>query len=376
MAAASVWVSAPACLVANPGFGDDEGASATSTATSAATSTATSSSTSTSASGGSAGTSGGTSVETGGASGPGTSGTDGTTGEATSGSSGTSGGTTGEATTGGGGGPPALCGLEFGAWKLGPPTLIDFGHPNSDTDPVLLADGKTLFFASIGPGGEDSFRAVRAGYGAMFGAPLLNDSLNSPQSDTKVSVSVDGLRAYVASSRPPALGVDFFVATRGAVDVPFGPASWIPELSSSGNDLDIHVSADELRAYFASNQDGQQDLYVAERASVDQPFAAPVKLAELDLPDFAEASPGLSADERTIFFVSTRLGTADVFVAVRDDPKGPFGPPSVVSGLDGPFFQGEPTLAESADGCEVFYCSSAHTNGGRWNIFRAEIVAR
>lgn len=366
-ASAGLLVSASACLVVNPGFGDGEGASEAS-ATVAATSAGASASAS--------GSTGGTSVETGGTHGSTSAGaTRGTTDVATTAVSSTSAGTTGESTTGGGG-PPAICGLELGGWKLGPPTMIDFGHATSDTDPVLLADGKTLFFAGIGPGGEDSFRAERAGYGASFGPPILNDSLNSPQSDTKVSVSVDGLRAYVASGRPPALGVDFFVAARAAVEQPFGPASWLSELSSSGNDLDIHVSADELRVYFASNWDGQQDLYVAERGSVDQPFATPMKLTELNLPDSAEASPGLSADERTIFFVSTRLGSADVFVAAREDPKGPFGPPSVVSGLDGPFFQGEATLAESADGCELFYCSNAHTNGGAWNIFRAEIVAQ
>jgi hypothetical protein len=52
--------------------------------------------------------------------------------------------------------------------------------------------------------------------------------------------------------------------------------------------------------------------------------------------DAREEDPQLLADGLTLYFVSERLGTADVYVATRARPEAPFGAPTFVNGLADP----------------------------------------
>jgi len=272
-------------------------------------------------------------------------------------------------------GPPSLCQIPFGQWKIGPRQKALAGLDKGQYDPVLLSDGVTLFFSSEG----DSYSVLRTGFGEPFmGVPALNTSLNTGHDESKVMLSQDRLRAYLASNRPPALdgSVDFFVASRESELDPFKtPATWIGELATDVYEVDVQISADELRVYFARDVDKQYDLFFAARPGLDAPFMAPTPIAELNLPDGPEASPSLSVDERTIFFTSKRGADADlnIYVAVRADPSGVFGPATQVEGLAGPGIQAEPSLAERPEGCELFFVDN--TEDGTWRIYRAPIVA-
>jgi len=129
--------------------------------------------------------------------------------------------------------------------------------------------------------------------------------------------------------------------TRCDPSAPFGAVEPVVGLNLPGaDDLGAQLTPDELTVFFTSdraNAPGRDyDLYVATRASVDEPFGAPVALDALRTDGFHEVSPTISADGLTIYFIrspqpTTRAG--DVWVAVRTSPAEPFGPPSRVDAV-------------------------------------------
>lgn len=364
-----------ACLVDNPGFSASDGASGSGSSSEGGSAGAGSGGESEGASSGASMSEGATdtSAVSSSSSEP-TS--EVTSGDATSEAT-TSGDSTGDAVTteAPDPGPPSLCNMPIGQWKIGAPEAVLLNFDAHQYDPVMLSDGQTLFFSSSG----SSHRLLRKAFGEPFmGLPMLNTSLNTIFDESKVMLSQDRLRAYIASDRPPAGpgNVDIFVASRESDVEPFAPATWIAELATPDNELDVQLSADELRVYYARRVNNQLDLYFAARAGLEAPFVGIVPIAELNLPDGPEASPSLSLDERTIFFTSQRAGdlALNIYVAVRDDPGGVFQDAAPVAGLDGPGVQAEPFLVEREEGCELFFVDDTKDQM-TWQIYRAPIVA-
>ena len=85
----------------------------------------------------------------------------------------------------------------------------------SDSDPVMTADGKTIYFGSTRPGGiagVDIWSASRVNDMAPFAAATLVANVNSDVTDAPSWISVDQCRLYVSSNR--AGSPDVYVATR------------------------------------------------------------------------------------------------------------------------------------------------------------------
>ncbi|MCB9703382.1 MAG: PD40 domain-containing protein [Myxococcales bacterium] len=381
------------CVLGNPLFGDgggsegEVGGASTGVATTAAS--AASDSGASASTGGTTGASEGSSGATTSASGdPTAASTSSTSGVDTSGDPTTITTTTAadtDATTGGDPGPPSLCGLPFGAWQVGPPELVLSANTSyAENDPVLLADGKTLFFSSTSTGNEDSFRVERAGPGLPFGPRIDNATpygLNSPFSESKVELTNDGLEVVIASNvLSGGAAVDILWGTRAGLGDPFANLQYLPAIEPWAEaDLDPHLSDDGLRLYFArrfSDQIKHLDLMVSERPGPMQPFGAPTAIAELNTPDFSEANPTLSDDQRTIIFAATSAGKIDLFVATREDPSGPFSAPVPLAEVNTPdFTEAEPYLAETGGTCELFFTSNRPGGAGNSDIYRASIIA-
>lgn len=85
-------------------------------------------------------------------------------------------------------------------------------------DPVLSADGLTIFFSSRrsgGQGGYDIWMAKRSTVMDGFGLPVNVQEVSSTVNDWPSWLSNDGCRLYIASDRPGGAGShDFWVATR------------------------------------------------------------------------------------------------------------------------------------------------------------------
>jgi hypothetical protein len=136
------------------------------------------------------------------------------------------------------------------------------------------ADGPVLYFSSTRPGlgaGGDIYRS--ASHGGVFGSPELVPGVNSPYDDGQPNLRRDGLEIFFYSNRPDpnALGLnDLDLATRSSVFEPWStPVNLGPNVNSDKSETRPSLSWDGTRLYFGSNRPaseaGSVDIYVTTR---------------------------------------------------------------------------------------------------------------
>lgn len=104
----------------------------------------------------------------------------------------------------------------------------------------------------------------------------------------------------------------------------FGPAAPVAELNdASANDIQPNVRKDGREVVFSSNRVGSigpsQDIYIATREHVDDPWSTPVNLGSAVNTPAGETRPSLSWDAQTLLFgrAPGPEGSSDIFVSTR-----------------------------------------------------------
>ena len=108
------------------------------------------------------------------------------------------------------------------------------------------------------------------------------------------------------------------------------PVNLGPVINSAFNDLQPEISNDVLSLYFTSNRPGIGgfDMYVSQRASVDDPWGAPINLGPALNTTSDEGNAAFSRDGHLMFFESDRpggLGVRDIWVSRRVNKHDDFG---------------------------------------------------
>jgi hypothetical protein len=114
---------------------------------------------------------------------------------------------------------------------------------------------------------------------------------------------------------------DIYVS-RKRLDGSFRPATAVVELNSAGNDIQPNVRKDGREVVLSSNRTGTlgaQDIWVATRDEVGDPWSAPVNLGSAINTPAAESRPSLSWDALTLLFGRTPgpEGIGDIYVSTR-----------------------------------------------------------
>lgn len=235
---------------------------------------------------------------------------------------------------------------ELGAFA--PPTLIaGVNDPDaSDDDPSLTGDRLELYFNSGrggGPGGGDIWFSTRASTSDPWGAPAVVPVVNSAQAETTPSISLDGLTLYFASARSG--NQDVYVATRASRTAPWSTPVRIAELSSPGDDSGVHVSATGLMVMLTSNRDGAIRIYQSTRASTADPWGTPVQQTALIVRD-DQWDPCIADAERLVLFGANVGGLGDLYAAQRASPLSPFDAPVLVEGVNTAADEEDPWISE------------------------------
>src|SRR6266851_90947 len=219
------------------------------------------------------------------------------------------------------------------AQNLGP----TINYPGSYTaQPNFSPDGHRLFFTSNragGYGGFDIWVCLRDDIQDDFGwqpAVNLGPGVNSRYDDLGSSYFEDGntgiTTLYFASNRPSSLGQDFRIyANTLQSDGTFGPAVFVPELSSRYADRRTAIRSDGLEMFLTSTRPGGlrsgRNIWVSTRASALDPWSTPINLgAPINGAGFEAASQALSSDGNTMFFSSNRpggFGSNDDYMSTR-----------------------------------------------------------
>jgi hypothetical protein len=265
------------------------------------------------------------------------------------------------------------------AWLMGPtvstPALIaSLANPGIDYTPFLAPDGLELYFATDRTGNFEIYSARRPTLTGTFGAPQPVAFTNTAAEESQLTLSRDGLEAFLGTNRPGQR--DIYRATRTLATEPFGPFSIVTEIVSTADEYNAVISYDHLRVYFAADTRpgniGLYDIWSAARPARDQPFAAPALISELDT-TADEASPTLIATDRVVVFTSSRAGGSgalDLWYATRANPAGPFGTPQPVPTTNTTASDYTPYLRP--DGCELFFASNRA--GTNIDIFVSQIT--
>ena len=188
----------------------------------------------------------------------------------------------------------------------------------------------------------------------------LGPVVNSPFAENLPEISRDGLSLYFTSNRPGGSGLgDIWVAQRASVDDPWGvPVNLGPTMNSSTPDLAPALSPDGHYLFFTSSRPGGfglNDIWVSWRADVHDDFAweAPVNAGPpVNGPGF-EAGPSFRRPE---FYFTRGPSGPVVDIYVSSIIGNTFGEPQLVAELSSLGNDLRPTLR--LDRREIFLSSN------------------
>ncbi|MEC7521872.1 MAG: hypothetical protein VYE22_18455 [Myxococcota bacterium] len=222
---------------------------------------------------------------------------------------------------------------------LGDPSVIATADPQRNV--TFSPDGCELYSSDTSRG----YVATRSGPGAAFGPSVPLPGLEAEPA-SRPSITPDGLQLYF--QRPGATLYETWRATR-----PRRGGSWlspelVPELTrEDAHDYDGILAPHGLRFYWSPSAGGDQDVWMAERASLSAPFgsAGPVPLLS---GAGRQSEPAVTADERLVVLL---VGDS-LSYATRPHWRAPWSPPLLAPGA--PLVAPDETESTvSPDGCEV-----------------------
>lgn len=195
-----------------------------------------------------------------------------------------------------------------------------------ESNPVLSADGQTLFFAGAGrpdniASGQDIFVSHWED-GRGWSQPMLVPALSGAGNQIPLSLTADGQQMLLAVNGSMYLSRRQSGDSWGApVKLPLSGIAQIGKgfLSADGNILVLEGSYETGGPLQAPDQ----DLFVAFREKTGQ-WSRPFALGSDINTDEQERSPFLSPDGTTLYFVTDGypgLGRSDVFVSHRLNDK-------------------------------------------------------
>ncbi len=195
--------------------------------------------------------------------------------------------------------------------------------------PSLSSDGLTLYFNSNregGVGGHDVYMTTRQSRVSPWTEPVnLGPIVNSKFDEVNPNISSDGLSLYFAdpegdniAGRPGGMGsTDVWLCTRASIDDPWGPpVNLKPPVNTGASDGSPEISDDGLLLFINRYQnrgttDGLFfDIAVAARSTPQAPWGKPISLGAPVNGVSWDGNAELSADGRTLYFVSTRNNSA------------------------------------------------------------------
>ena len=242
--------------------------------------------------------------------------------------------------------------------------------------PVATADESTLIFTRKINNNEDFYKSIKVD-GKWQTATYLSDQINTPEyNEGAQSISQDGKYLFFTGcNRPDGLGhCDIYVAQKKGDD--WGkPFDLSPPVNTPGWEAQPSISADGRTLYFVSNRAGGYGGYDIWKSTLtDKGWGEPENMGPNINTAFDEQSPFIHPDDSTLYFCSTGwpgLGGMDLFVS-RLGIEGKWQKPE---NLGYPINSNgnESGLTVTANGDSAFYSSNNLGGYGGYDIYTFEL---
>jgi len=145
------------------------------------------------------------------------------------------------------------------AWAP-PAAITELNTVAAENRVSVTADELVLVLESDrGNTGRDLYLSTRSSTSNPWSAPAPVTELNSSATDGDPMLSADGLTVYFTRSG------EILVAVRSSRAESFAAPTRVDELSSTFDDQDPWISADQRTFLFASDRSGNRDIYIATR---------------------------------------------------------------------------------------------------------------
>ncbi len=256
---------------------------------------------------------------------------------------------------------------------------------------TISSDELELYFFDLdflrpgGLGGWDIWVTRRSSISEAWGEPAnLGPPINTEYDDGNPSISADGLTLYFSSNRPGGYGeFDLWMSTRATVTDDWGaPVNLGEPVNSEADEIFPCVSTDGLELYFNEwgvfrpDGYGEGDIWVAKRATTDDPWGEPVNPGEAVNSADYDSCPYLSFDGLLLFFHGWRPGgpgPEDMWVSTRSSTSDAWGSPlPLPAPINGRQIDGCPGI--SADGSTFYFASLRSGGSGSTDVWQAPIM--
>ncbi|HZV13341.1 MAG TPA: flagellar motor protein MotB, partial [Candidatus Kapabacteria bacterium] len=204
----------------------------------------------------------------------------------------------------------------------------------------------------------------------------LGENVNSPDDDYGPTITANGKTLYFTSTRKGGMGGhDYWYSTMNA-DSTWTPAvNAGPSINTPADEGVSSLSADGQTIFFTgcNRPDGMGNCDIYQADLVGTEWQNIRNLGPVVNTEYWESQPAISADGKTLYFVSNRpggLGGTDIWYTTKDandnwtEPKN-IGPP-----INTPDNEVSPFIA--ADGVTLYFASDGHGGLGGLDFFTSE----
>lgn len=201
----------------------------------------------------------------------------------------------------------------------GAPVVVpELSSPQFDVAPEVSPDGLAMVLASNrtdSEGGTDLWVSRRDARDDTWDPPVHEDELSTSRTDLGGSMNADATR-IVSCRMNPGSGFDVVEGTRATTTDPWPQPEAVENLSDSGYEADPQIDPTGLVLVMAGEiGDGQmRELYHTTRASLEDTFDPPMRITSVSSGS-DEDDPWASPGGALLFFASNRDGDFEIYQA-------------------------------------------------------------
>lgn len=252
------------------------------------------------------------------------------------------------------------------------PVNLACNTPDSEDEPHVSSDLRTLFYASNAAGHWDVHVSRRASTAAPWGKGfVLEDYLNSKDDEKSVFVTAEGrYPQYMFACQKKTKDItkpnfDIYVATRLGPRAVFTAPTPLNTVCTEANEMHPWLSVDGKRLYFSRRDEEGWRVYMVSRQATTGAagFGQPVLLKDLPV-DFHHAT--LTPDEKTMYLQGQVDGRWGLFVSTHN---GKWSEPQALPINSTEAATGDMSPSLSRDGSVLYFSSDRPGGKGKRDLY-------